>query len=156
MQKLLAVLIIVTFFITNCNKSPNACSASAEPPSFFFQLKRNGIPLSSRILEGVSISYMSNNIKKYITDIRVSTDTITSARGIIGSRGIGTFENQNLFIEYANNYTSDTFNIQNMIPSLLNNCQYKIKSVSFNGQIIQGDTTFPNYYNEPVYIFNKQ
>jgi hypothetical protein len=145
-----ALVIYVSYLlVTGCHKN-TGCHWAAEPPYFFFQIKKNGIILNDSILDGLKISYTSGNGEKYISDLSIATDS----SGILGSRQIGTFQNQDFFIKYLNNSDIDTLTVQNLMPSPATNCEYKIEQVKFNNFVIISDTTVDNYY--PLYVFLKQ
>lgn len=141
--------IIFCWQITSCNKNSNKCKWAAEPPVFLFQIKKNGSALNNSVLTGTKLSYINNGNKKYVSDLSVATDS----SGILGSRQIGTFEKQTFFIEYPNNSDIDTLEVQNSMPSLSTNCQYKIVQVRFNNNMVTSDITI---INRPLYIFLKQ
>ena len=140
---------ITLLSVIGCNKNIDTCKYAAEPPLFLFQIKKDGIVLNDSVLTGIKISYFTGNTKKYITDISIASDS----SGVLLSGQMGSFENGVFFIEYANSFTGDTLQIQNVLPSPVTNCEYKVAVVSFNNILVSPDSMVDN---RPLYVFMKQ
>jgi len=78
--------------------------------------------------------------------------------GFLGSRSIGLISaDENIktyYIEYPNNWVTDTLLVDYQPRSLSTNCNYVLKSVNFNSVIPIIDTSF--HFDAPVYLLNKQ
>lgn len=142
-----------SMLLVTCGKNSNTCHWAAEPPDFIFQINHNGKIIPDSILNEIKISYYQNGIKKYIPDLGTATDTNYINRGLMGSREIGTFENQTFFLEYSNGFAIDTLIVNNLLPTPATNCQYKVKQIRFDNQTPLIDTSFK--FSWPVYIFIK-
>ena len=134
----------------SCKKSPNTCHWAAEPPVFFFQIKRNNHVLPDSVLSRLQLSYFSGGSKKYVSDLSIATDS----SGVVTSRQIGTFENQVFYLEYFNKFSSDTLFVSNSMPTPATNCNFATKQVKFNNLEVSATPNYLNYYN--LYVFNKQ
>lgn len=154
MPRFSITIIVFSFasFFTQCSKAKKSCESYNPPSSLFFQIKNNGGIVDSSILNKTRLSYFQNGVKVYVADWGPATDFYAD-KGILTSRTIGTFENQVFYLEYPNDYNTDTLNVQNALPTQSTNCEYVVKEIKYNGQIVHPDTSF-GY--QPVYILNKQ
>lgn len=139
----------------NCKKTSSSCSDTPEPPVFFFQIKKNGVPLGNDTLQNIKLSYIVNGVKDYITDLSEATDYYANM-GILDTRTAGVISStqgiQIFYIEYPNGFSTDTLFLDYPPVSSSTDCSYFLSKVQFDGVTIEGDTAF-GY--QPVYVFNK-
>ena len=149
---LLSIFISLVIVEYSCSKNSNTCIEAAEPPVTFFQIKQTGKPLSNDILSGVMMYYISNGVRKNITDVSPAIDNYAN-QGILNSRQIGTFEHEVFYITYPNNTDIDTLALSNALPSPATNCQFITKEFKFNNQVVKPDSSFGF---QPVYVCIKK
>ena len=148
--------IILILLTPGCNKeSDSTCQNVPGPaPGLLFQIKYNDTVVHNAN-EFIRIYYQANGVKTYINDIFKAVDSLGD-KGIFGAGIIGTLRvTQNIktfYIEYLNNWSTDTVVYDMISYSPKTNCQYLLKEITYNNQIPNIDTLF----NCPiVYVFNK-
>jgi len=153
---LYAIIFLFIFFSISSCKKKSTCQFASVPNSLVLLIKKNNQILTDNILKNIRLSYIENGNKKYITDL---TEAIApyDNKGILTTRNIGTISNGNIntyYIEYPNDWPTDTLYVHYIPPSPATSCIYVEEPVKFNNQLAPVDTSF--HFDSPVYILNKQ
>src|ERR1700761_1431268 len=149
LHKLLSFLLILILLLSSCTKSNTNCYTDVpNDPILFFQITKNGSPLTdSSFLSSIKISYYQNSYKQYVPyaglwEIVADSSILETKHGIMAvNLKDGVNNTSHLFyIEYPNNYSlPDSFYASYSTPSTSNGCQYVIDSVQFDGNPPQSD-----------------
>jgi hypothetical protein len=160
MCKRTLVLAGIAFFLMlflSCSKS-KGCYYDSIPNSLILILKKNGQAVPDSILRNTKLFYLINDSSKFVTDFSTATDSIYFNMGFILTRTIGFLSgDENIktyYLEYPNNWNTDTLFVDYTEPSLATDCAYILHPVKFNNQLAPVDTSF--HFDSPVYILNKQ
>lgn len=144
----------------SCTKRAGRCHYVAEPPVFMFIINDKGKTFSDEYLKEIKLSYFKSNQKFYIKDLNPAVDVYAN-HGILVARSVGNYSGEHhiktYYIEYpGDSLLTDTLFIDYETYKPSNGCQYTLRKVKFNNQIVFPDTLkgFPIEY--PVYIFNKR
>jgi hypothetical protein len=150
---ILQSFVFVSLLFFSCSKyTKGACQFYNPPSALFFLLKKDGQILPDTILQNVKLSYYVNGVKSYIPDLSEATD-FYAGQGILATRDIGFLSIKTYYLEYPNNWNTDSLYVDYIAPSISTNCLYILDTVKFNTQLAPIDTTFKY---EPVYVLNKQ
>ncbi len=156
MKFFIVIIALLIFQVTvSCNKT-NRCTYDSPPPTpLFFKVKKNSKSLSGST-DSLKLYYITNGQKKYLTDLFQATGVLLN-KEILGSSTIPILSADKdikiFYIEYTNNWSTDTLFYDNLTFSPNTNCQYLLNAIKYNSQIPLTDTTFKYPL---VYIFNKK